>query len=144
MKTAQSVRDIPLHPELIRVGFLGWALPSEPGRLFPEAIQPANGKPSDIYSKRFKTLIAGCGVWAPRRKVFHSFRNSFNDALRDAGVSEEMRSAINGWSNQRTMDSRYGRGHKVKALFDEVRKINYPGLDLSHLYANAPKDTDSA
>lgn len=137
VKTTQSVRDIPLHPELVRLGFLEWALPRGPGRLFPEAKQPPNGKPSDIYSKRFKTLIDGCGVWVPRRKVFHSFRNSFNDAMRDAGVPEEMRSAINGWSNQKTMDGRYGRGHKVRTLYAEIEKVAYPGLDLSHLYPTA-------
>jgi len=139
VKTTQSVRDIPLHPELVRLGFLDWALQRKPGRLFPEAKQPPNGKPSDIYSKRFKTLIDGCGVWVPRRKVFHSFRNSFNDAMRDAGVPEEMRSAINGWSNQKTMDGRYGRGHKVSTLYGEIKKVTYPGLDLSHLYPSASK-----
>ncbi|MFX4223500.1 MAG: site-specific integrase [Thalassobaculum sp.] len=134
LKTEHAVRDIPIHPTLIRIGFLAWAEARESGRLFPEAKQRPGGKPSDKYSQTFQRFSARCGVWVHRRKVFHSFRNSFNDALRDGGVSEELRKAINGWSDQHNMDGRYGRGHKLEMLNKAIRKVAYPGLDLSHLY----------
>ncbi|MEQ8394960.1 site-specific integrase [Thalassobaculum sp.] len=134
LKTEQAVRDIPLHPELVRIGFLAWAEGRESGRLFPEAKQRPGGKPSDKYSQTFQRFSKRCGVWVHRRKVFHSFRNSFNDALRDGGVSEELRKAINGWSDQHNMDGRYGRGHKLEMLNKAIRRVAYPSLDLSHLY----------
>ncbi|MDG2286368.1 MAG: integrase, partial [Alphaproteobacteria bacterium] len=122
------------HPVLERVGFLRWVEDRRSGRLFPEAKQRPGGKPSDRYSQKFQRLSAKCGVWVHRRKVFHSFRHSFNDALRDGGVSEELRKAINGWSNQHSMDSRYGRGLKLGMLHEAIKKVEYPGLDLSHLF----------
>lgn len=134
LKTKNSIRDIPIHPELQKLGFVGWATSQPAGRLFPEAEMAASGKLSDMYSKWFKRFLAAQGVWKARRKVFHSFRNSFTDALRDGGVPEELRIAINGWAAQEAMDKRYGRGHKVQRLYEEVKKVAYPGLDLSPLY----------
>lgn len=133
VKNRNAIRDIPIHPELERLGFIEWVQARDPGRLFPEATVGHDDKASNQFSKRFATFLKSCGIWHPRKKVFHSFRNNFNDALRDCGVSEEMRRAINGWSDQASMDARYGRGHKVHRLYEELRKARYEGLNLSHL-----------
>ena len=138
LKTKNSIRDIPIHSELQRLGFISWVSARPDGRLFPEAQAAKNGKLSDVYSKWFKRFLEFQGVWGQRRKVFHSFRNSFNDALREAGVPSEIREAINGWSSQQAMDARYGSGHKVHRLAEHVEKVTYEGLDLSHLYPSDP------
>ncbi len=133
IKARNSLRAIPIHPELVRLGFLDWASTRNPGRLFPEASKGNSDKPSDIYSKRFKRVLEQAGVWVPRRKVFHSFRDTFNDALRRAHVGQELREAICGWKSQRSMDSRYGEGHLVRHLYEACAKVEFPGLDLTHL-----------
>jgi integrase len=138
VKNKNSIRDIPIHSELRRLGFVSWVSEQPDGRLFPEAQAAKNGKLSDVYSKWFKRFLEFQGVWVQRRKVFHSFRNSFNDALREAKVPVEFRKAINGWSSQEGMDTRYGRGHKVHRLAEHVEKVTYEGLDLSHLYPSDP------
>lgn len=133
VKNRNAIRGIPIHPELKRLGFIEWVQARDPGRLFPEATAGHGDKASNQFSKRFATFLKSRGIWNPRKKVFHSFRNNFNDALRECGVSEEMRRAINGWSGQASMDDRYGRGHKVHRLYEEVRKARYEGLNLNHL-----------
>jgi integrase len=137
VKTVNAIRRIPIHPRLEDFGFLRWVSQRVSGRLFPEAKTAAGEKPSDNYSKRFHTDLVNADIWVPRRQVFHSFRNNFNDALRDGGTNVELREAINGWSEQRSMDSHYGAGHTDLKLFSEVAKAEYPGLETSCLERNA-------
>ncbi|MER9485076.1 site-specific integrase [Mesorhizobium sp. M0563] len=139
LKTGNAVRNIPLHHQLIAMGFLRWVDGSAHDRLFPEALARKGEKPSDVYSKRFASNAKFAGVWKSRRRVFHSFRNNFNDALRNASVDRELRDAINGWSAQASMDSRYGQGQTIKRLHDAVERVQYEGLDLDHLVANAAR-----
>ena len=133
LKTDNAVRDIPLHPELVRLGFLEWATAQGKGRLFPEATAGPGQKPSKKFSKNFQTLLKSVGVWVQRRKVFHSFRPTFNDAMRDAEVPAEYRATIQGWRGQIAMDERYGQGHKVKRLAEHVARVRYEELGLRHL-----------
>lgn len=137
VKTQKSLRRIPIHPKLHEIGFVAWAKQQPPGRLFPEAAKGSGEKPSDLYSKRFKTDLKNAGIWKHRRQVFHSFRHTFNAALKAGGVPEDCREAINGWSHQRTMDSHYGAGKTDQRLFEEIKKVDYPGLDISALMGNA-------
>ncbi|MGV3550158.1 site-specific integrase [Rhizobium sp.] len=137
LKTAQSLRRIPVHPLLIEFGFLKWVAKQKAGRLFPEATRGSGEKPSDQYSKRFATVLKGLKIWGPRRNVFHSLRNNFNDALRAGGAEKELREAINGWKNQRSMDNVYGSGHTDQVLYEAIKKAKYPELDFSHIIANS-------
>jgi integrase len=137
VKTKNSIRRVPMHPKLIEFGFMKWVQKAAAGRLFPEAVKGAGEKPSDLYSKRFHTDLLNAEIWVPRRQVFHSFRGTFNDALRAGGTSEELRDAINGWKRQRSMDKAYGRGHTNEMLFAEVRNAEFPGFDTSALERNA-------
>jgi hypothetical protein len=72
------------------------------------------------------------------KKVFHSFRHSFQDALRQATPDEELRDALAGRSSGKSVSRRYGAKAMldrwgVKALKAAIDKINYPGLDLSRV-----------
>ena len=70
--------------------------------------------------------------------MFHSFRHGFKDALRAAGVSEDVNDALTGHAGGGTVGRTYGAKDMLKRfglpiLNDAVSKIRYPGLDLSHL-----------
>lgn len=133
LKTKASLRKVPIHPELIRIGFLAFVSGAQREWLFPEAVIGGGNKLSDNFSKKFNTFIRSTGVWAPRRKVFHSFRNTFTDALRESRVERDVREQILGWSDSKKMDSRYGDGYTIHRLYEEVSKVEYRGLDLTHL-----------
>lgn len=140
LKTRNSLRRVPVHPELVQIGLLDFVENSKREWLFPDMPKGDAPKMSDQFSKRFRTFMKPTGLSVPRRKVFHSFRNSFNDALRQADVRLEYREQIMGWVDYKRMDSRYGQGHLIQRLHDEISRTFYDGLDLSHLYPEDIKD----
>jgi integrase len=73
---ASALRQIPLHPTLIRLGFLDWIekrkREAEDGRLFPRT------RYGRWWNEQYTRQL---GVWVKRKKVFHSLRGNFRDAL---------------------------------------------------------------
>ena len=69
-------------------------------------------------------------------KVFHSFRHSFIDALRLAGVPGEINFALVGHTDP-SVNDKYGAKDKAirfrHGLAEAVASVAYVGLDLSHL-----------
>lgn len=137
LKTRNSVRDVPVHDELEKLGFLKHVSQAEGALIFPELEGGAAEKLSDNFSKKFRSFLRPTGVWVSRRKVFHSFRGTFNDALRDADVPIDIREALCGWGDQSSMDRKYGKGVKLAKLSGHINKISYDELDLSGLYLGA-------
>lgn len=124
-----SVRQIPVHNELLRIGFLDWIAErkkiSSNGRIF------ATYEPVGEWFN--KTVLPMIGI-EPKRdnKVFYSFRHGFEDALRGATRDKEIRDRYMGHFSEGTGALYGGRdilSHET-AVIDEVR---FPGLDLSHL-----------
>jgi integrase len=87
---------------------------------------------SGVFQKRFNTFRHRVGVSDPEA-VFHSFRHTWRDALREARVSEEMAQCLGGWRGS-GQDKMYGNGFSAWVLRDALRKVAYPGVNLSHLY----------
>jgi len=133
VKTKSSVREIPLHPELVRCGFLEYVEARRSaggGRLFPDMKRGSLGTLSDIFSKWFTRYRRNLGI-TDSRKVFHSFRHTFKEACRAAGMSEEVHDALTGHSN-----GSVGRGYGSVPLSTKaqgINKIDY-GISLNHLY----------
>ena len=109
LKTKNSKRDIPL------VGTALWAAQrahrenTDPqGWLFPQYVK--NGKISS------GSAIATINKWIRSleiNKTSHSFRHAFADRLRDAGISDELRRSLGGWSKN-SIDEKYGAGHSLE------------------------------
>ena len=138
LKTKQSRRRVPIHPEILRMGFLDFVAErqrdtSQP-RLFPDLPCGASGYFSDPFSKWFgrfvKTVFAGkC------RASFHSFRHLFRDALAEAGVPIPDVERLGGWELlQRSAERQYGKGPSLRRLFEQLSKASFPALELSHLH----------
>lgn len=138
VKTVAGQRFVPIHSELRRIGLLAHvercrrraSNPTDP--LFPELPLGSTGYRSDPFSKFFAHFLKSVGI-TERRKVFHSFRHTFRDALREADLSQERVRALGGWSSGKTEDI-YGSGLRPNTLAGDMEAISYPGLDLSHLY----------
>lgn len=133
IKNPQSERRVPLHPELIALGFIEALGDTDPTAwLFPSL--RARKDPSDTASKWFGRFRVSVGLTEPET-VFHSFRHTFRDALREAGVDEERSFRLGGWSKG-AVGNRYGSGHSVAALAEAMARLQYPGLDLTHLHVS--------
>jgi integrase len=141
VKTASSIRKVPVHPELLRTGLLRYRQrlidqgQSLEGSLWP-ALKSSTGRPlSAPWSKWFSRLLREEVGIADRRKVFHSFRHTFKRMARDAGLNEEMHDAMTGHAGNGSVGKSYGRGVSLKPLIEAMDRIPAPaavkGLEWS-------------
>ena len=142
VKTENSVRAFPIHPELVRIGFLEFVnqrrIANGPSaRLFPQLTPGSKGGFGEAFSKWFGRYKRSLGI-DNKNSVFHSFRHGFKDALRAAGVNEDINDALTGHGGGNTVARGYGWDDMVRrfgfsTLNAAVGKAQYPGLDLSAL-----------
>ena len=134
LKTLTSWRSIPVHPQLLEMGFgdlLETRRAEGAERLFGDLELGDDGYYSSPYSKHFKRFLEAIKV-KRARNAFHSFRHNFEDACRDSDVSKEIMDALQG-HGERGMSGRYGKGHTLRKLHEVMERIEYRGLNLSHL-----------
>jgi integrase len=131
-------RVIPLHPFLTDdLGFVQYvkSIPQKKIRIFHEFKRTSN-RWGHYYSKRFSKFKKDAGIVAPPgKKVFHSFRHTFIDNLKQNGANEQYVKEYVGHSGGGSDITwgLYGKQFKPQVLMDEVvLKLTYP-IDLSHL-----------
>lgn len=137
LKTRASARIVPVHPTLIELGWPEYvdSVQRKDGAsawLFPDVAPNVNGA-QKAWSKWFNRNLRLIGI-TDRRKVFHSFRHTFKDALRVAHVAEDLNDALTGHSNS-TVGRGYGakdmkRRFGMERLKAAVYAVNYKGLKL--------------
>ncbi len=125
LKNDNSMRFIPLHQAIISRGFLRFVKSCSTARLFDE-LPLVEGYYSHNASKwlarRRKVLGLGTG------KDGHSFRHSFVDELKQAGVAIEMIKELVGHSSNSITTSVYSRAYQPELLVPAINK-----LDDSHV-----------
>lgn len=130
-KTGSSIRQVPVHRELKRIGLLkyrevllkGGARAEDP--LWPGVEAEGERTRSSAWSKWFgRYLRLTCGV-TDTTKVFHSFRHTFKRMTRDAGIAEEMHDALTGHSGGGVGRS-YGKGFSLKPLARAMDDVDPP------------------
>jgi integrase len=137
VKTPSSRRRIPVHPQLREIGFVAFGKErrkQDPtGRLFPDQQPDGHGTWGVAFSKWFGHYCDDIGL-KDKKLTFHSFRHAFEDAMRDGKVDGEARKYLGGRTVSGS-EGGYGHGYKalLKTLADEIGKVNYSGLDLSHV-----------
>jgi integrase len=142
LKTKSSQRVVPIHTQLVKLGFLKYVAEvrerdGEKAFLFP-LVAPDRGHAGvAAWSKWFGRYLRAQGV-SDTAKVFHSFRHGFKDALRRGGVNQEIHDALTGHAQASTVSGGYGAKEMlarfgVKVLKAAVTKVAYPGLDLSRV-----------
>src|SRR5262249_39952779 len=101
-----------------------------------EAISPESKDGAKAWSKWFGRYLRTIGI-TDTRKVFHSFRHTFIDALRAAGVNEELNAALVGHSAGGSVHRSYGAKEMARRFGPQLAKavasVRYRKLDLSHL-----------
>lgn len=103
VKTAAARRVIPMHPKLIELGFLEYVKDARQfgNRLFPYLTPDRFGKYHGTPSERFGKYLDSLGM-THRTKVFHSFRKTTNNKLKQSKVSEEERCQFVGHKHETT------------------------------------------
>ncbi|MES0167810.1 site-specific integrase [Mesorhizobium sp. M0027] len=136
-KNEGSMRVVPVHPELVRLGFIKYRNGMEAAgeaRLFPEAKRNSRGQMIAEFSREFGRYLIRLEMKVGRGLSLYSFRHGAADALRRAGHLDEQFGFILGHTSA-TMTGRYGIMPQgmLQQRVDLVNSIAYPGLDLKHL-----------
>ncbi|ASK94493.1 integrase [Xanthomonas citri pv. vignicola] len=126
VKTEVSLRTVPLHPELLKLGFLEWVddkREAGENRLFPAAKATAVNGQGNWITKAFSRHLAEVGKgWEPAKRGFHSLRKTFIQELQGAGVVSELRAQIVGHELDDEHHATYSRD------FSAVEKLNGLGV----------------
>jgi integrase len=136
-KTKGSMRVVPVHPELIKLGFLAYherMTKAGETRLFPEAVRNSRGQMIAEFSREFGRYLTRLGMKDGRGLSLYSFRHGAVDALRRAGYLDENFGYILGHTKG-TMTGRYGNLPQgmLEQRVELVNAIAYPDLRLDHL-----------
>lgn len=119
LKRAASVRDVPLHPELIRLGFLEFvrAMEAEGEEfLFPE-LYSSTGRPmATAYVELIGKFLKLDFAFMREGELTHGIRHFVNDQLRLAEVTLELRQALIGHRGEERLEARRNSVRNLKRL----------------------------
>lgn len=137
LKNSSSMRSVPVHPELIRLGLLAHhasrATRNPPEGPLWSAFTPPIATRTKAWSKWFGRYL-GIHVVDDPAKTFHSFRHTFKRACREAGLSEEIHHALTGhagggvgrsYGRERREDGSLDRGISMRRLHAELSRVSY-------------------
>lgn len=135
LKTVASNRLIPIHPTLLECGFLDYVNDAKAhgSKIFPyltpDAFGSYGGTPGDRWGKYLDKL----GI-KDKQKVFHSFRSTSNNRLKQNGVAEESRCQFIGHEHDTVNSATYSEPHHLTYLKEHVApKLAYPAVDFTIL-----------
>lgn len=139
LKTEASRRRVPIHSELVRIGFLLFVKlrrqVSDSPRLFPNLKPNKYGNLAWYPVKRFNEVLLPAVLTLDDRQSLYSLRHNVRDALRRAKAPPETLHAVAAWSPAgKAVSADYGDPGNPEFHAEYVEKISYPGLDLSFLY----------
>ncbi|SFE88060.1 DUF6538 domain-containing protein [Methylobacterium sp. 13MFTsu3.1M2] len=129
----RTKRKIPLHPHLVRQGFIRFVAGCPEGALFYVPIPPSDLPLDPIdrevrTAERFKRTGEDIAVWVRSLGIVdrdvgpsHGWRHRFKTEGRRAGMKERMLDAIQGHAS-RTKADRYG-SRPPSVLFPEILKL---------------------
>lgn len=130
-KNQSSVREVPLHPKLIELGWLEYVEAiSKAGyeTLWPQMTSKSAKTPdSEILGRWFNRWLHAT-LKLPSTKVFHSFRHTFKDLCRNALIPRDVHQALTGHAKQ-TVGDTYGTGFRIETKAAELAKIDL-GLEF--------------
>lgn len=144
MKTSTSRRQIPLHPELQRLGFVCFV--DEQRKASPDPVlfrgirRDKYDDPAAYPLRRFREVYLKVMDLKPRQTAY-SFRHTFRDAARLINASSDFLKAVAGWSDARTIADIYGSKHQPDHYAKDMARIAYDGLELTHLHVREPTPT---
>jgi len=136
VKTSTSRRRVPVHPELLKMGFLAY-IDEQNAKVEPRVF--ASLKPNKFGNlawyalKRFNEVFLKDAIITEERQAFYSFRHSFRDALRRAKADHDVLQAL-GWGQGSHVSDDYGNRSDPDLMAKFMPEITFPGLDLSPLY----------
>lgn len=138
VKTGASRREIPLHPKLIELGFLEYladvrAAVPESGRVFPYLRYDKKNGFADVPSEAFGRYLDTLKIHGDD-KVFHSFRSTANQRLKENDVQPSVRSQLVGHEREGTNEMAYAWDIPIPKMLETISiKLIFPEIDFTPL-----------
>jgi integrase len=139
IKSEAGHRSIPIHSELVRLGFLKYAAAvkaSGADSLWP-ALPLREGKPSDFFGRWFREHRKSIGLDAARPD-FHCFRHTVRPKMRQAGFSESTMDKVTGHKTSGSTGTVVYDHWLLAELRAAVEAIRYPVLELPRVSPHLP------
>ena len=139
VKTASAKRDIPLHPILLRAGFLDMVADRQNEGaewLFPEPEVNKYGSRTQRLSRVVNDFLDAIGLSDPEL-VFYSFRHTGKRAIRGK-ANKEIVDLLFGHADG-SVSTQYGRGAEMTVLRDAIEKISYPDVNWDLVIENGKR-----
>jgi len=139
VKTASGRRMIPVHPDLVKLGFLEYhaaVVASNKPRLWMGLTKSVRG-----YHRNFSYWFLGHNkakgflrkhVTIDEKLNFHSFRHTFINALKQQMVDKMIVGELAGHSDKSETFGRYGKPYELKLKLGAIKQLQYQ-LDLEQL-----------
>lgn len=126
VKSKAGWRDVPVHRRVVELGLLDFVrtrqtAKKKQARLFHAIPYGSDGSPSAEYSRWFSRRLLQIKLKRPDL-VFHSFRHSFIDALREVSAPEYVLKALVGHEQGSVTDG-YGHGTSLAAKKEWLDRV---------------------
>lgn len=132
VKTEGSERRIPVHADLIKLGFVRYAQ-DQRGKalLFDKLSQgPKETRLAGNWGRWFARYLRDeCGV-TDERMTFHSFRHSFKHYARQALIPADVHNALTGHETRSAADAYGGLSYPLYPLVEGMKRYRVPGFEL--------------
>jgi integrase len=132
VKTEGSERRIPVHADLIKLGFLDYAKRQKGKALLFDALKMNNqdGRISGAWGQWFSEYLRGtCGV-ADKKMTFHSFRHTFKHHARGALIPEDVHNALTGHETGDAARDYGGLSYPLHPLVEGMKRYRVQNFTL--------------
>jgi integrase len=132
VKTAAGHRTIPIHSELVRLGFLGYvtAMRDAGNTLLWPRLKVRADKPSDYFGRWFRELRQSVGL-TDRLPDFYCFRHSVRPLMRRAGHPDSTIDKITGHESKGSVGTKVYDHWSLRELRGVVESIQHPAVRLA-------------
>lgn len=127
VKTETSIREIPIHPDLIKIGFLKYvdSIQDDEFIFYTRDKKPRIAETASRFFTRMKQELGFA-----EKKTFHSFRHTFANICKQKMLPEIMCKEVLGHKVKDITFGHYAKKYESQILFDEVvSKMEFP-IDL--------------
>ena len=136
VKTESSIRKIPLHPQLIELGFIDYVgnlRKKKKTRVFWELREDRDGFASKVSRHYNEKFLPAIGVWEKHKKVLYCTRHTFINKLYSEKVDENVIKTLVGHEKEFTMKHYGGDPFTPEMLLEEISKVNYSKINWKEL-----------
>jgi integrase len=139
VKTAAGKRKVPVHSELIRLGFLDYVAAvrvTGEARLWPQ-LPTRQGKLGGYFSQWFGECRKAQGLG--RYPDFHCLRHTVRTQLAEAGIVEGVIDNLIGHEVPGSIGSKVYTHRNLATLSKAIEAIKYPRLLLNRIYESSSR-----